>query len=614
MAEISLFLSLHQVANMYHHFKLFSFRFLDKLNQIYPKFTQKSQILRFSGKPKSESVKSFEGLVQCSANYVPLSPISFLERSAKVYRDNLSVVYGSVKYTWSETHERCLRLASALTQLGISRGDVIAVLAPNIPEMYELHFGVPMAGAVLCTLNTRHDSAMVSVLLKHSEAKIIFVDYQLLEIACGALDLLSKTNTKPPLLILIPESDSPSPTSCTPTCNSNNLKYESLLLNGKPEFEIRRPNDELDPISVNYTSGTTSSPKGVIYNHRGAYLNSLATVLLHGMGTMPIYLWTVPMFHCNGWCLTWGVAAQGGTNICLRNVSPRRIFDSIAIYKVTHMGGAPTVLNMIVNSPVSDRRPLLYKVEVMTGGAAPPPQILYKMEELGFGVSHLYGLTETYGPGTVCTWKPEWDSLPPKERAKLKSRQGLNHIGLEEVDIRDPVTMKSVPPDGKSMGEVMFRGNTVMSGYLRDLKATEEAFSGGWFHSGDLAVKHPDGYMEVKDRSKDIVISGGENISSIEVETVLFSHPAILEAAVVARPDDHWGETPCAFVKLKEGLNADAEEIIKFCRDHLPHYMAPRTIVFEDLPKTSTGKTQKFILREKAKAMGSLSKRNSNKL
>ncbi|KAF6172454.1 hypothetical protein GIB67_006967 [Kingdonia uniflora] len=484
---------------------------------------------------------------------------------------------------------------------------LVAALAPNIPAMYELHFAVPMAGAILCTLNVRHDSAMVSVLLGHSEAKIIFVDYQFIEVARGALDLLSKTRNKLPLLVIIKENGIPSPTY-------GNLEFESLIATGDPEFEIRRPKDELDPISVNYTSGTTSSPKGVIYSHRGAYLNSLAAVLLNCMSPMLVYLWSVPMFHCNGWCLTWGVAAQGGTNICLRNVSSKGIFDSIALHKVTHLSGAPTVLNMIVNTPASERRPLPSKVRVMTGAAPPPPHVLFKMEELGFDVMHSYGLTETYGPATVCTWMPEWDLLPPNERAKIKSRQGVQHIGLEEVDIKDPVTMKSVPSDAKTMGEVMFRGNTVMSGYLKNSKATEEAFSGGWFRSGDLGVKHSDGYIELKDRSKDIIISGGENISTIEVESVLFSHPAVLEAAVVARPDDHWGETPCAFVRLKDGYNCNTEEIIKFCRDRLPHYMAPRTIVFEDLPKTSTGKTQKFVLREKAKAMGSLTKKNSSKL
>ncbi|KAK2656878.1 hypothetical protein Ddye_009930 [Dipteronia dyeriana] len=550
-----------------------------------------------------ESWKSMEGLVRCSANYVPLSPVSFLERTSKVYRDRTSVVYGALKYTWSQTHQRCLKLASALAQLGICRGDVVATLAPNVPAMYELHFAVPMAGAVLCTLNTRHDSAMVSVLLQHSEAKIVFVDYHFLPLALGALDLMvNQSQSKPPILVLIAESD-----ESFSSTGDYHYEYESLLQTGDSGFEIRKPENEWDPISVNYTSGTTSRPKGVVYSHRGAYLNALATVSLHEMGVLPVYLWTVPMFHCNGWCLTWGVAAQGGTNICVRSVTAKGVFESIDIHNVTHMSGAPTILNMIVNSPIRDQKPLPHKVDVMTGGAPPPPQILQKMEEFGFRVSHLYGLTETHGPGTYCTWKPEWDALPLEERSRMKARQGMQHIALEEVDIKDPVTMESVPADCKTMGEIMFRGNTVMSGYLKDLEATEEAFRGGWFRSGDLAVKHPDGYMEVKDRSKDIIISGGENISTVEVETVLYSHPAVLEVAVVARPDNHWGQTPCAFVKLKEGFVVDAQEIIKFSRAHLPHFMAPRTVIFEDLPRTSTGKVQKFLLREKAKALGSLS-------
>ncbi|MBA0851258.1 hypothetical protein Goshw_016277 [Gossypium schwendimanii] len=546
--------------------------------------------------------KSMEGLRLCSANHVPLSPISFLERAAKVYRDRTSLVYGCRNFTWNQTHQRCLKLASALSQIGISRGDVVSTLAPNVPAMYELHFAVPMAGAVLCTLNSRLDSAMVSVLLAHSEAKILFVDHGLLEIARGAFDHLAKTNTKPPILVLISEGDDdPSPTSIVP------YEYESFIETGHIEFEIKRPKSEWDPISVNYTSGTTSRPKGVVYSHRGAYLNTIATLFLHGMQSMPVYLWTVPMFHCNGWCLTWGVAAQGGTNICMKNVSPSKIFENIALHNVTHMGGAPTVLNMIVNSSVREQKRISSKVVICTGGSPPPPQILLKMEELGFSVTHLYGLTETYGPGTYCVLKPEWESLPPEEQSKLKARQGTQHLGLQDVDILDPVTMEKVPADGKTMGEVMFRGNTVMSGYFKDSKATEEAFKGGWFHSGDLAVKHPDGYIEVKDRLKDIIISGGENISSIQVETVLYSHPAVLEAAVVARPDNHWGQTPCAFVKLKEGFDIDAQELILFCRGHLPHYMAPKTVIFEELPRTSTGKIQKYILREKAKALGSLS-------
>ncbi|XP_047963969.1 butanoate--CoA ligase AAE1-like [Salvia hispanica] len=545
--------------------------------------------------PEAWSWKSMDGMVRSPANYVPLSPVSFLERAAKVYGDRTSVVYGSAEFTWKQTHLRCVKLASALTRLGVSTGDVIAILAPNIPAMQELHFAVPMAGAVICALNTRHDSSMISVLLRHSEAKIIFVDHQLLGIAQGAFDLIAKDELEPPLLVLIRDPDA------SASVPNGTHEYETLLAGGDAGHEARQPRTEWDPISVNYTSGTTSRPKGVVYNHRGAYLNALATLSVHGMSSMPVYLWTVPMFHCNGWCLIWGLAAVGGTNICLRRVSPREIFDTLAAKAVTNMGGAPTVLNMIVNSP--DRRPLSRKVEIMTGGSPPPPSILERIEELGFRVSHLYGLTETYGPATTCLWRPEWDSLPREEQYRIRARQGVEHYALEEVDVRDSVTMESVPADGATMGEIMFRGNTVMSGYLKDVKATEEAFAGGWFRSGDLGVKHDDGYIEVKDRLKDVVISGGENISTVEVETVLYRHPAILEAAVVGRPDDHWGQTPCAFVKLKDGFEVSSEEIIEFCRERLPHYMAPKTVIFEDIPKTSTGKIQKFILREKAKAL-----------
>ncbi|XP_016179496.1 probable acyl-activating enzyme 2 isoform X2 [Arachis ipaensis] len=497
---------------------------------------------------------SMEGVVFCDANYSPLTPISFLERAARFCGERTSLVYGSLEYKWSDTYQRCLKLASSLTQLGISPADVVATLSPNVPAMYELHFAVPMAGAIICTLNSRLDASMVSVLLEHSQAKILFVDYQLLEVARSALDLLCKrTSSKLPILVLIADSDCDS--DSTIDTSSISYEYEMLLANGEKGFEIVRPKSEMDPISVNYTSGTTSRPKGVVYSHRGAYLNSLATVLLFRMDLFPVYLWTVPMFHCNGWCLPWGVAAQFGTNICLRKVKPKDIFDNVTNYKVTHLGGAPTVLNMIVNSASFDRKPIDHKVLAMTGGSPPPPQIIAKMEELGFTVSHLYGLTETYGPGTFCVWKPEWDLLAPQERSRMKARQGIPHVGLDEIDIKDPETMESVPNDGKTMGEVMFRGNTVMSGYLRDLKATKEVFKDGWFHSGDLGVKHQDGYIEIKDRLKDIIISGGENISSVEVETVLYNHPAVLEAAVVARPDNHWGQTPCAFVELKEGTS-----------------------------------------------------------
>ncbi|CAJ2650778.1 putative acyl-activating enzyme peroxisomal-like [Trifolium pratense] len=552
-----------------------------------------------------------EGTIQCTANYVPLTPITFLERSAIVYRHNLSIIYNDVTFTWSQTHQRCIKLASSISQLGVSPRDVVAVLAPNIPAMYELHFAVPMSGAVLCTLNTRHDSSMVSLLLKHSDAKILFVDHELLDIAKGALQILSKSTNKLPILVLILECDAHSSSHNNSSMSPGTLIYENLVSDGRLEFEVKRPKDEWDPISLNYTSGTTSSPKGVIYSHRGAYLNALSTLLLNEITSMPVYLWCVPMFHCNGWCLPWSIAAQGGTNVCQRSVTAKGIFDNIYKHKVTHMGGAPTVLNMLINSPPEIRKPLPGKVAVMTGGAPPPPAVFFRMEELGFDVTHSYGLTETYGPGSICTKKPEWGSLSQDEQAKLKALQGVQHVGMEGLDIKDPVTMKSVPADAKTMGEVMFRGNTVMSGYLKDLKATEDAFKGGWFRTGDLGVKHSNGYIELKDRSKDIIISGGENISTIELEGVIYSHPAVVEAAVVGRPDEYWGETPCAFVKLKEGYNATEEEIIQFCQKRLPRFMAPKTVVFADLPKTSTGKTQKYILKEKAKAMGSLSKKKN---
>ncbi|KAF7050952.1 hypothetical protein CFC21_059245 [Triticum aestivum] len=547
------------------------------------------------------------GTVRCTANYAPLTPLSFVERAAAVYSDRTAVVYGEARRrTWREVRERCVRVAAALAaRFGVARGDVVAVLSPNVPAMYELHFAVPMVGAVLCTFNTRHDAPMVSALLKHSGAKVFLVESSLLDVGTAALKRL--TNSEPgaasiPVLVTISDD------AGQDSGRAANYDYEGLIKSAPSEFDIRWPADELDPITLNYTSGTTSRPKGVVYNHRGAYLNTIGTVHAYDITPMPTYLWTVPMFHCNGWHLLWGVAMQGGTNVCLRHFTASVIFDSIVRHGVTHMGGAPMVLNMIVNAPAADRRPLPGMVRVMTGSAPPQPRVLAGMEELGFGVYHIYGLTETYGPAIVCAWMPEWDALPAEERAQLKARQGFHHVAMEEVDVKDPATMESVSRDGEAVGEVMFRGNTVMSRYYNDITATKESMAGGWLHTGDLAVRHPDGYIQLKDRAKDIIISGGENISSIEVESVIFSHPAVLEAAVVARPDDHWGETPCAFVKLKDGAIATDAEIIGFCRERLPHFMAPKTVVFEDLPKTSTGKTQKFVLREKARAMGSLTK------
>uniref|UniRef100_A0A0E0ISZ7 4-coumarate--CoA ligase n=1 Tax=Oryza nivara TaxID=4536 RepID=A0A0E0ISZ7_ORYNI len=578
----------------------------------------------------ASSAISMEGTVLCSANHAPLTPISFLERTALVYPDRLAIVAsdgsaGGVARTWRETRARCLRLAAALTgRLGVQRHDVVAVFAQNIPAVCELHFGVPMAGAVICTLNSRLDAAMAAVLLRHSEAKVVFVDRALLGVAQKALVLVAEAGARRPVLVLISEllDDEPSLASDAKIKVTRvDYEYEHLLsaaaAGSSPDFAIRWPADENEPIALNYTSGTTSRPKGVIYSHRGAYLSSLAAVIVNAMAETPVYLWTVPMFHCNGWCLVWGVAAQGGTNVCVRRVTAAAIFDSVARHGVTHMGGAPTVLSMIVNATAEEQRPMALlapggrrRVTVMTGGAPPPPQVLFRMEEHGFLVIHSYGLTETYGPATVCTWKPEWDALPAAERAQIKSRQGLHHVGLEAADVKDPATMRSVPADGRTVGEVMLRGNTVMSGYYKDGGATAEALAGGWLRSGDLAVREEDGYIKILDRSKDIIISGGENISTVEVEAVLFGHPAVEEAAVVGRPDEYWGETPCAFVKLRGGGGGAtaAEELMAFCRARLPRYMAPRTVVVveEELPKTATGKVQKVALRERAKAMGSL--------
>lgn len=551
-----------------------------------------------------------EKLNRCPANYVPLSPITFLERAGSVYSEQISIIYGSVRFTWAETLDRCLRLASALSSINISTGDVVAAVAPNIPAMYELQFGAPMAGAVLCCMNVRHDARTMSVILRHSEAKVVFVDYQFLETVRAAFNILSETKAKMPFLVVIPELIGRETAKGYPS----EMEYERFLSNADKDFKIRWPEDEWQAIALNYTSGTTANPKGVVYSHRGAYLNALASILMCGMISMPVYLWTVPLFHCNGWCFAWAMAAQGGTNVCVRNVTAEAIFDTIAMHKVTHLSGAPTVLNIIANAQPHERKPLHKIVEVVTGGAPPPSQILSTMDKLGFNVTHSYGLTETYGPASVCVWKPKWDSLSKEEQARLKARQGVPHLGLDGIDVKNPKTMESVQRDGKILGEVMMRGNTVMNGYFKDTEATTAAFDGGWFHTGDLGVMHPDGYIELKDRSKDIIISGGENVSTIEVESILYSHPEILEAAVVGRPDNYWGETACAFVKLKETKQATPESIIAFCRERLPHYMAPRTVIFGELPKTSTGKVQKNVLREKAKALGSTSSRHQSKL
>ncbi|MCO5564470.1 hypothetical protein L7F22_018131 [Adiantum nelumboides] len=539
---------------------------------------------------------------KCAANYPALTPLMFLERTAISSGDRPSIIYGSIHYTWSQTFERCRRLASALVSLHIHPGDVVSVVAPNVPAMYEMHFGVPMVGAILNTLNVRLNASTMAVLLQHSGSKVVFADSQYLPLVLSSVKLLmEEQSNKIPILVAIDD-----PLESGNKLRSTELEYESLLKTGDPQFQIRWPTDEWETISLNYTSGTTSRPKGVEYHHRGAYINAIVTAAMWGMKDFPVHLWTVPMFHCNGWCLTWTIAAQAGTNVCLRSVTAKSAFEAILKHKVTHLSGAPIVLNLLAMAPTNEIKRLPSTVHVLTGGAPPPPSILSRMEDLGFVVTHSYGLTETFGPALYCRWKPEWNTLVLEERAVFKSRQGLGTLAVVEAAVMNPKTMERAPRDGKTMGEVMLRGVAIMKGYWNDEKATNLAFEGGWFHTGDLGVMHSDGYIQLKDRSKDIIISGGENISSIEVESVLFTHPQILEAAVVARPDELWGETPCAFVHVKGQLSS--ESLIAHCRERLPHFMVPRSVVFGELPKTSTGKIQKYILREHAKAMGSLQK------
>ncbi len=528
------------------------------------------------------------------ANYVPLSPLSFLRRAATVYPDHPALVHDDRTYSWSETDARCRRLASALAARGIGRGDTVAVMAPNIPAIYEASFAVPMLGAVLNTLNVRLDAATIAYSLEHGEAKALITDTEFSPVIAEAISGLEK----PPLIIDVDDASGPGGERL------GEREYEDFLREGDAEFEWRLPDDEWQAISLNYTSGTTGKPKGVVYHHRGAYLNAISNILAWNMGSHPVYLWTLPMFHCNGWCYPWTLACVAGTSICMRKVEARTIFDAIADKGVTHFCGAPIVLGIVLNAKPEERREFSRTVEVMTAAAPPPAAVLKAMESAGFHVTHVYGLTETYGPAVVCAWKSEWDQLPVDERAVMKSRQGVTYQALEALEVMDPDTLTPVPRDGKTIGEVMFRGNIVMKGYLKNAQATEQAFAGGWFHSGDLGVMHPDGYIQLKDRSKDIIISGGENISSIEVEDTLYRHPAVLEAAVVARPDEKWGETPCAFVTLKDGASDISEsDIIAFCRQKMARFKAPKTVVFGPLPKTSTGKIQKFKLREQAEKL-----------
>jgi fatty-acyl-CoA synthase len=538
------------------------------------------------------SVNPYEaGLDRNAANFTPLSPIGFLRRSAQVYPNRLAVSYGERCYTWRQSLERCRRLAGALAACGVGRGDTVALMAPNIPEAFDAHFGVPMAGAVLNALNIRLDPETIAFILRHGEAKLLITDTEFAPVVGRALAQLDRK----PMVIDIADATVPG------DARLGDMDYETFLATGDPAFPEVIPDDEWEAIALNYTSGTTGNPKGVVYHHRGAYLNALANILVWGMRHHPIYLWTLPMFHCNGWCFPWTITAMAGTHVCLRRVEAAAIYEAIEREGVTHLCGAPVVMNMLLNAGPGQKRSLGRRIEMMTAGAPPPAAVIEGMEGLGFHITHVYGLTEVYGPAVVCAWHDEWDELPAAERARLKARQGVTYPVLEGLTVADPASLAPVPADGETMGEVLMRGNVVMKGYLKNPRATEEAFAGGWFHSGDLAVMHPDGYIELKDRSKDIIISGGENISTIEVEEVLYRHPAVLEAAVVARPDPMWGETPCAFVTLKPEATATTEEIIAFCREHLAHFKAPRTVLFEPLPKTSTGKIQKFALRERAK-------------
>jgi fatty-acyl-CoA synthase len=534
-----------------------------------------------------------QDLDQTRANHVPLTPLSFIERSARVYPGRPSVVHGGARYTWSETYARSRRLASALARCGIGKGDTVAAMLPNIPAMYEAHFGVPMCGAVLNTLNTRLDAEALTFMLRHGEAKVLITDREF-------SSTIERVDYKGQII------DVDDPEYAGPGKRLGETDYESFLQTGDPEYAWTWPEDEWDAISLNYTSGTTGDPKGVVYHHRGAYLNAVCNIVTWSMPQHAVYLWTLPMFHCNGWTFPWTMAANAGTNVCLRRVDAAAIFDLIKKEKVTHYCGAPIVHGMLINAPEELKKGIDHKVHAMVAAAAPPAAMIEGMERMGFDITHVYGLTETYGPATVCAKHEEWDTLDIGERTRLNARQGVRYLMEEGLTVMDPETMKPVPADGETMGEIMFRGNITMKGYFKNPNATQAAFAGGWFHSGDLAVVQPDGYLKIKDRSKDIIISGGENISSLEVEDVLYRHPEVLAAAVVAKPDERWGETPCAFVELKAGASVKEMDIIHFCRAHLARFKVPRAVVFGELPKTSTGKIQKFLLRQKARSANAI--------
>ncbi|MDP3106476.1 acyl-CoA synthetase [Hydrogenophaga sp.] len=532
-------------------------------------------------------------LPRTEANFAPFSPLSFIERTAEVYPQRLAVVHGELRQSWGETYTRCRRLASALQRAGIGKNDTVAVMLPNTPPMVEAHFGVPMAGAVLNALNTRLDPEAIAFMLDHGEAKVVIVDP---EFSITLKKALTLRQAGTPLLVI--DVEDALFTGTTERIGSST--YEAFLAGGDPAFAWSLPADEWDAIALNYTSGTTGNPKGVVYHHRGAAMNAVSNVMEWDMPKHAVYLWTLPMFHCNGWCFPWTVAARAGVNVCLRRVEAQAIFDVMRNHGVTHYCGAPIVHGMLVNAPAAMKVGLPAGVKAMVAGAAPPASMIEGMEQMGFDLTHVYGLTEVYGPATVCAKHEAWDALDIGERARLNARQGVRYHLQRDVRVLDPETMLPVPQDGETMGEIMFKGNIAMKGYLKNPKATTEAFQGGWFHSGDLAVQYADGYFKIKDRSKDIIISGGENISSIEVEDVLYRHPAVLAAAVVAKADAKWGETPCAFIELKAGAETTAEAIVAHCKQHLAGFKVPRAVVFGELPKTSTGKIQKFELRKLA--------------
>ncbi|MDY6486306.1 acyl-CoA synthetase [Acinetobacter faecalis] len=537
-------------------------------------------------------VSAYDQLPRTPANFVALSPLRYLERAAYIYPNQDAIIHGSRHISWRETYTRCRQFAHQLQKIGVGKNDTVSVLLPNIPAMIEAHFAVPMVGAVLNTLNTRLDAKTLAFMLEHAESRVLLVDPEFVPVAKEALSLISQE------IYIIDVADIEFDGE---NQKFGQVEYEDWLAQGDADFEWQLPQDEWDAISLNYTSGTTGNPKGVVYHHRGAYINAASNIIACGMTPRATYLWTLPLFHCNGWCFAWTIAANGGTNICLRKIDPELIFKLIHSYKVDYFCGAPIVLSMLINAPDEHKVKIEHRVEVMVAGAAPPAAIIEGMRNIGINVTHVYGLTETYGPSALCASQAGWSNLSIKEQAQLHSRQGVPYPLQDGMKVLDPETMQPVPKDGQTMGEIMFRGNIVMKGYLKNPEATAEAFAGGWFHTGDLAVCQPDGYAKITDRSKDVIISGGENISSLEVEEVLYQHPAILTAAVVAKPDPVWQEVPCAFIELKVGKTATPEEIIAYCKEHLARFKVPKDVVITEIPKTSTGKLQKFVLREWAK-------------